>query len=316
MRGSINYQVNQVFVQSGIFRPGESKHQAKEEARADGARSWSDLGQRLDIYSYGTAETYKDVWHEAAHWAKSELGVRDVEKLSGQDIKNFLESRIADGIKYSTFQKEAAALGKLENALNQYAERIGSGQEYDFRGAIQDIRQEAGQVLERDQATRAYAAPGQLIEAIRANRHQLAAKIQHQGGARLHETSLIKPEQLRGYITDKITGQEKGVIHVSGKGGKERDLQLAPETYRQLERHIEQHGQYKIDPDNYRADLKAAAEKSGQAYTGSHGLRWNYAQERFSQVQAAGYTRDQALAQTSWDMGHERPDITEHYLGK
>jgi len=319
MRGSINYQVNQVFTQSGIFRPGESKHVAKAEARAEGAKSWSNLGQALNIYSYQTAQTYKDTWHQTAHYAKSELGVRDVERLSSSDIRSFLESRIADGVKYATFQKEAAALSKLENAMNQYAERTGSGATYDFRGAIQEIRTEAADVLDRSTETRAYADPDKLINSLDREKSVLIAKIQHEGGARLYEASLIHKDQLEGIGRDSATGKKVGQIRLDGsdtKGGKGRMLSVSPATYRQLENHIIQHEQLRVDATGYRADLKQAAVATGQQYTGSHGLRWNFAQERFAELQQHGYSRDQALSQTSWDMGHERPDITEHYLAK
>jgi len=49
MRGSVNWQINQIFLKSGIFTPGESKHLAKEMAIADGACSWADIGSKIDI---------------------------------------------------------------------------------------------------------------------------------------------------------------------------------------------------------------------------------------------------------------------------
>ena len=75
IRGSINFQVNQVFLKSGIFCPGESKHAAKDVARQAGAQTWADLGKSLNIYSYGTAQVYKDTWHQACHWIKDNLGL-------------------------------------------------------------------------------------------------------------------------------------------------------------------------------------------------------------------------------------------------
>ena len=72
---------------------------------------------------------------------------------------------------------------------------------------------------------------------------------------------------------------------------------------------------FKVDKDAYRADLKAASEKSGQEYTGSHGLGWNFAQKRFNELQEnENLTYKQALKQVSEEMGHHRADITEHYL--
>ena len=61
--------------------------------------------------------------------------------------------------------------------------------------------------------------------------------------------------------------------------------------------------------------LKEAAQTTNQEYQGSHGLRWNFARERFYKIQLiGGLTYDQALQQVSWEMKHERASITEHYL--
>jgi hypothetical protein len=79
---------------------------------------------------------------------------------------------------------------------------------------------------------------------------------------------------------------------------------------------IKQNGLFKIDKDAYRDSLKAAAKATGQQYDirSSHGLRWNFAQERFNTLQEFGKTYDQALAQGSQELGHERAEITLHYL--
>lgn len=318
MRGSVNYQVNQIFVKSKIFTPGGSKHLEKAEAREAGARTWADLGEALNIYSYNTAETYKDTWHQFGHFARAELGVRDLEKLSGQHILTFLETRIADGVKYSTFQKEAAALGKFENAINKFAVITGSGKQYDFRSGMADIRKEAAQILERFQGTRAYSDPDQIIQKMTNENYRLAASIQHEGGARLYEASKIDPDQLSGRGTDPHTGKAVGFVRLDPadtKGGKGRMISVFPETYNKLEAHISEYGEFRIKSSNsYRNALERASVASNQEYTGSHGLRWNYAQERVFELQKAGLTYDQAISQTSWDMGHERADITEHYL--
>lgn len=319
MRGSINYQVNQIFVKSEIFTPGVSKHLEKAEAREAGARTWVDIGQSLNIYSYKTAETYKDTWHQFGHYCRNELGVRDLERsLTGEHVRAYLESRIADGVKYSTFQKEAAALGKFENALNKFAENIGSGKQYDFRSAMAGVRQEAAQTLERFQEARAYVNPNTLIEQIANDSHKLAASIQYEAGARLYEASKIDPDQLSGRGTDPHTGKPVGFIRLDPadtKGGKGRMISVSHETYSRLEAHISKCGEFRIkDSNSYRNALERAATASDQGYTGSHGLRWNFAQERVSELQRAGLTYDQAISQTSWDMGHERADITEHYL--
>ena len=318
IRGSINFQVNKIFVESGIFVPGTSKHAEKNNARESGARTWSDLGRQLKIYSYRTAEVYKDTWHQAGHWIKENIGVKDMERVSGEHIKSYLESRIADGVKYSTFQREAAALSKFENALNMYATQTEKEGEYNFREAIQDVRYEASQVLDKTVGTRAYENPKELISHIENDNFKTAASVQYEGGARLNEVWRVETNDLRGIRMDPHTEEFRGWLEAEGKGGKVREISVSVETYHAVERVLQENGgNMHFDKNEYREILKEAAEVSGQDYAGSHGLRWNFAQERMEELQEhTSMTYEERLQEVSWEMGHERADITEHYLAR
>jgi len=317
MRGGINYQVNEIFIKSCIFTPGVSKHAEKEIARENGARTWADLGKELNIYSYNTAETYKQVWHDFATWAKENAGLRDIEKTSSEHISSYLESRIADGVKYTTFEKECAALAKFENALNAYSEKFERGNQYNFRDAIKEIKVEAREILDRSIETRAYDNPKALIDNIKDDFYKTIASIQYEGGARINEVWQIEKSDLHGLREDPLTGETRGWIEVEGKGGKEREIAVSQETYQRIAEFVERQENLHFDKDSYREALKEAAEISGQDYTGSHGLRWNFAQERMEELsEKTSLTYEEKLQQVSWEMGHERADITEHYLRK
>lgn len=304
MRGGMGAQVTHIFNQSGIFTPNESKHEAKETARAEGARTSADVAEKTQIYSYQTAESYKDVWHQLADFAKENCSLKDIEKLSSTEIKAYLESRAAEGVAHSTFQKECAAINKFENALNSYAAARGTGREYNFREVTHQVAREQGKSLERADPHRAYSNPQRVIGALERADHKLAAALQHTGGARISEISLIKSSQLK----------DNNRVEVQGKGGKVRELQVSEKIYNELKSHIEKNGAFQVNKDEYGRDLRSAALSSGQDATGSHGLRWNFAQNRMSELQSSGKVYEQALAQVSREMGHERSDITEHYL--
>jgi len=319
MRGSVNWQINQIFLKSNIFTPGESKYLAKEKAQAGGSRTMSEIGGQINIYSYATAQTYKDVWHQFGHFAKDILGVRDLEVLRSEHVCSFLESRITGGVKHRTFQKEVAALGKFEKAFNQFAVNTGSGKVYDFKSKFESVRKEATEVLERASETKAYQNPQLLISILENKIHKLIAKIQLEGGARIYEASLIYGDQLDGLTVDKLTGKDVGLIRLDPsdtKGGKGRTISVASDTYLKLRGYIEKHQKFSVNPNYYRKDLKNMAKITRQKYNGSHGLRWNFAQKRFLELQKSGFTFEQCLQQVSWDMGHERADITLHYLEK
>jgi len=316
MRGGINYQVNQIFINSGIFTPGLSKHSEKIIARENGAKTWKELGKELNIYSYSSAETYKKVWHDFAQWSKS-TGLKDIIQVKAEHIKGYLETRIADGIKYSTFEKECSALTKFESALNMYCEKSNLSNNYNFGSVINETKNEAKEVLDRSLQSRAYENPKILIENIRNEKYKTIASIQYEGGARINEVWRIEQEDLKGLREDPFSGEIKGWIKVEGKGGKEREIFVSEKTYIQIQNFLSKEENLHFDKDEYREALRDAANISEQDYTGSHGLRWNFAQDRMEELsEKTDMTYEEKLQEVSWEMGHERADITEHYLGK
>jgi len=304
MRGSTSWQVQEIFHQSGINLIGQSRHAAKEAARAKGHTTPADLAQHTGINSYKTADSYRDVWRHALDFAKENYGEKNIERISGEHIQAYLAYKINSEIKYATFQQYAAALGKLETALNQYAENKGTGQVYDFRGSIDSTRELARDHLGRFDGSRAYNNPEKLVSSIANQDHQLVASIQLEGGARVYEASQIRPDQLQG----------DGRISIQGKGGKVRSIQVSNEIYGKLENQVQENGQLKVDYGAYLRSIDRAATQTGEENNGTHGLRWNFAQDRMATLQENGQSYEQSLTIVSQEMGHERANITEHYL--
>ena len=297
MRGNISYQVHEVF--STIIAFGTSKHEAKIEAREAGARTWHQIGKNLDIYSYNTADSYRDIAKEAFAFAKENYNIKDITKLESQHINAFLESKIEANVKYSTFQKYAAGLEKLQVALERF-----TNQKYDFD--LKETRELAQQILKKTDAHRAYDNPQKVINAIENNVYKTIAAAQLESGARVSELNHLKISQFK----------ENQAIEVQGKGGKIRDLQLSEKTYSELKSLVLSSENQKLtfNTDSYRNELKAACERTGAQYQGTHGLRWSYSQNLFKQLQQQGKTYEESLSIVSQKLGHERPDITEHYL--
>jgi hypothetical protein len=318
MRGSTVGQVTQIWRQSGINQIGVSKHIAKETAREAGAEGWHDVGKRLGVHSYKTADLYRDVWINVAKYVRETYQVKDLEKLQGEHIAGYLQSKVDAGLAHSTLMTYSAAVEKLETALNLYAEITHSERSYNWQSELKDVRQEY-KSLERNEGSRAHDNPRALIGEIRDDRYNLIARTQYESGARLDEVR-IETRDLHGMRPDPATGETKGWIEVEGKGGKIREIGVQSETYKAIEQQVRSNGgSWGIGDDkdrqDYREALKEASMTSGEAYTGSHGLRWDYAQERFQELQThGGMTYNEALAEVSREMGHERADITEHYL--
>ena len=308
--GSPRYQINQIFETIKHF--GESKHAAKAKVRADFesqniSNTWHNVGKNIGIYSFKTYDEYTKIAVELFKYVRSNFGVKEAVKITSEHAVSYLESKIADGIKFSTFQKTASAVEKLEVALNKYAQANNLNKVYKFD--ILYVRKEAQEVLERSQPTRAYENPKALVEAIKDPVYSVIALAQLKGGFRISELNHLSQ---KNFLDDNV------YLVISGKGGLNREVPLPENVYKALKNLADhpnlENKKFEFNMDKYRNALKEAAIATNQAYTGSHGLRWNFAQNSFFALQKAGYGYEQTLKMVSELLGHHRADITKHYL--
>lgn len=325
MRGTIRWQASQIIQQSTAVQIGESRHEAKEEAmelleeRGLSATS-ANLGKEVGLHSFEYTRDVKDMLLRVAYFAREFDGTRDLEELRGEHFQAFGEHLIASGdVSYRSFNVYLSQMAKCENLLNGYAEATGSDRQYEFRPAIDELRALGKEGLETgEKEQRAYDNPRALIAALKDETHRLGAAAQYEGGLRFYEMGKIDPDQLLGMREDPCTGELRGVIRLDPedtKGGKGREVSVGVATYEALEKHVSGHGVLKVEYQGYLEGLKEAAGATGQDYHASHGLRWNFAQERYEELTANGYCHEESLHIVSWDMGHERGNITMHYLG-
>lgn len=293
MRGNINWQVHEVF--SSILHIGESKHEAKLEAREYDKVTPSEIAENTGIYSYRTADMYRDIAKDCMTYAKETFGLKDLTKLDANMVKSYLENKVDNGISFKTCETYAGALGKLGTALNEYTQT----QNYNFREVLSEVKEVAHQ---DEHTNRAYDNPQKIISNLSSEAHQLVATLQSQYGLRVSEASYIKLSQLDG-----------NTLTVQGKGGyilhKELTQNIADNIKNQAI-----NGLFTVGYGKYTQDLKNACERSGEAYNGTHGFRYSYAQERVTELMQAGSCEQVAKAITSEELGHHRIDITDHYL--
>jgi len=305
MNGSINYQVQKIYSQSGINKIGISKHDEKAVARATGAKTWHQIGQKLGIFSFKTADAYRAVWRNAMEYAKSNFEIRDIEKLTAREIQGYLQSKIDQNVARSTLAQYSSALEKLAVALNLYANSHDRGKTYDFQIAAYNIK--GVENLHKFDENRAYSDPKAIVDQLQDDKYKLVAKLQYQVGLRIRETNIIRSSQLLADNKLRVEG---------GKGGLIRVVSLPADIYQKLKTAVDAAGRFEFDKRAYARELKKAANDSGQKWQGTHGLRWSYAQNRFALLQRDGgksYTAAEYIV--SHELGHQRPDITEHYLG-
>ncbi len=159
-------------------------------------------------------------------------------------------------------------------------------------------------MLQRTTKSRGVLNPGVLCVRLQGV-CRIAAQIQYSGGARVKEITLLTDKHLLGNNTILLTNT---------KGGRRRTITLPPVLYDQVAGIIRQDGAFRFQYRTYLRQLKAAAFTTSQPYTGSHGLRWNFAQRTVVDVQENGLSYDEALKVVSERMGHSRKEFAEHYL--
>ena len=318
-------QIKELLEKSKILKFGHSKHDAKPSINEayhrnckveDIAPSFPGyshaLGISLPIFSYSTMHTYVKVWKQVLKFAK-EQRVKDLENITSKIIYDFLMSKIDQNCSRRTFKKYCAACVKLQSALNAYSISLNRGNVYDFGLAPGcEIRQRAKKSLIQVTKNRAYRYPNELLVHL-SGIFLLLAILQYRYGLRIEEALTLRRDNM----------EQNPIIRLRNtKGGLKRVILLSAEDYQLLKDFIEQNDGRLLRQDKkiknmaeaYRRKLRQAANKTVQEYQGSHGLRWNYAQETFYRYILNGITLDQSSALVSLKLGHRRPSITAYYL--
>ena len=341
MRGSIFYQTGELA--KVLFVPKMSKSEQRVSgslANAKTIETYREVWNELAVFTKGMYGL-KDLQSLASEHIEAYMIAK-----SGQNITEQRFELISSAI-----GKLEGALNKLDTTFSLQTGNFDSKEPrvYDFSIRQKILNNARRQLLVKETSdepgfTRNYNNPNALISAIEDYRFKLAAQIQLESGTRLEGVERIDllclietrklydnnleeilqedidgirsfVPQLQGIKLDAYDKQEKGQLFTVEKGGKPGLVQVSLATYQQIEEYFKAHKVFKIDTNKYRKALMKAAKITNQAYQGSHGLRWNFAKERFETLQIIGnLTYEQALQQVSWEMKHERASITEHYL--
>lgn len=319
MKGSPAHQVAIIYNQSGINQIGESRYQAKEaireELRKEGIPCTSEnINARLGIYSEATQRQYRNEWKEFLSHARENFGEKSIDKLTAEHAHAYLADKIKDGLQRETLDKYCAGLQKLETALNKHFEAKGWNKEAYFN--LTKIKEDIKNIEPKELISRAFQNPQQVINNLKNETFKLAGQAQLEGGFRVHEINHLREKNLQGIKKDPVSGEEKGNIQVSGKGGKIRETFVSKETYKRLEKTIQEspNKRFEFNKDTYNRHLKEAGIKTADRHETSHALRHNFAQNRLTECCRNGHSFEGAKQIVSIELGHNRPEITEIYL--
>jgi integrase len=307
---SLHSQTEAVFQTLRAF--GESK-----KSNPDGIRSFG----AWKVIKY---ESHRFVEYMLSHGRNNILDAQTVRS----EMRNYLDETYKNakekGLSRQTFKTILSALSKFEHAINSFITRYEMQKE---KLDTKDIRKEYSQLARhkekglpkssRNFSNRAYQEPKHIIDNINNPAHKLQALLQKEGGLRAEGVGAasngmrnpITLEHLGGIVRDPVTGRDVGLIKdVIEKGGKATDHMISKETYKNLESHIRSYGTLESSYKDYLRSLNEAAKASGQYESGrgTHGLKHNFAQERYLECVKHGMTHEQSMQQTSLELAHFR----------
>jgi len=257
-------------------------------------------GRSPYIHSYSTRNRYLGVAKDFVKWER-ERGVNRVDKVSYEDVREYLEEKIDRGVSEKTLKVNMSALRKFFGAVGRddIAKKIGE----DYQEIYSQGRP-SGRALP-------YTNPQKVIENLRDDAHKVVAELQYLTGARVGDVKKIEVDT------------EKRVVRIEkSKGGRDREIDFSdrPERFErikalkeELDRHMEERG-WKEIRETYYEDLREACKKTGEVYTGSHSFRVNYAQERFEELTEERGLSDKEADQTiTEELGHNRIEMSRYY---
>ncbi|OQB74584.1 MAG: hypothetical protein BWX92_02973 [Deltaproteobacteria bacterium ADurb.Bin135] len=286
----------------------------------------SKLDSTLGIRSFGSWKVYRYEAHRFVEFMRQRG--RDT-ILNAQyfqdDMVEYLEERLANYVEMKrsrqTMETILCGLGKFEYAINHYIEiHMPEQSRLDNERLRMKFYSKSKRFLRKSSkifGNRAYPDPIRLIKSITNGIYQLQASLQFEGGLRSEGVGApsnrrlknpLTKDGLRGIDSDPVTGLAVGVVASIEKGGKETEHYVSVETYQRLKEHISQHGKLESDYFQYVKAINQAAKATGQYAPGrgSHGLKYNFAQERYFQCIKYGMTHERALQQTSLETSHFR----------
>lgn len=289
------------------------------------------LGDGL-IRSAGTWAVYRRELHRFAGFytysgGTDLLEVTELRTSVDLYLADYLKDAQSRGLSRQTFKTTLAALGRFAGAHRDYVyHHLLAVDDLDLSVLLDQYRIEARLKLaatSQQYERRGYDDPLALISAIEDPQIQLMALLQYEGGMRAEGVGapsgkLNNPltiESLKGYDADPITNDTVGIVESREKGGKRTEHYVSPASYERLTSFLQQNERFEVGYSAYLKAISNAARLTNQFKPGrgTHGLKHNFAEERYHEAVQSGMSHEQALQQVSLETSHYRLRETMTY---
>jgi hypothetical protein len=305
VRGNLDYQIAQIWKKiDGI---GTSKAVFRSASSHKNVNDTLPVSDKVHSFEYKdeVLRTARDIGRFAFKY-----GVKDLSKILYEIVDKWFLEKIDRDVSRDTLRNYLSHIVKIQIAL----EAIALDEQVTYIGytkeELSSIHSMLKSLNKNGYINRAYSNPGAVVSNLEENEYYVGL-LQYRYGLRVTEAAHIKHSQIDGYT-----------LMIQGKGGYFQYKELTPELSDAIiERMVE--GVFKINQNSYRKNLEESARIEGETYHGTHGLRYNYAQNlyfnHYNENVENGMSyidaHKTALKQTSEEIGHHRAEITMHYLG-
>lgn len=272
--GSINHQVGNIIkAHNGI---GHSKLESRNSSGLVSAESGHKVSDKF--HSYKSLDNARNDLKNLGNYAKEEFGIKDMSQINREVVENWINDK---DISYNTASNYLSEINKIHEHLSITREEV------------KELRAELKQELRTNELeSRAYS---NLDRIQLPDKSQPAFELQRDYGLRMSASTHIN-------IDKQLIGN---ILKYQEKGGKWSEKELNHTLVSKIKQNAV-NGKYELSNNTYRDQLKREIEKTGQKYSGTHGIRHSFAQNQLE----AGKSKQEV----SEMMGHRREEITNTYL--
>ena len=244
--------------------------------------------------------------------------MQNIRNIHDKHIKDFIEYRREQGITEKVIKNDIWAVRLFHRHTPKAKNRISDNEIFGLK-STPDGR--------ADRAWTEGEFKKMLGFAEKLGRQDVALtmRLAQHAGLRIHECLRLSKD-------DTAAALRTGILHVKGKGGRERDLRLSPEALKVLSE-----ASVRIEHDTGKLFVRPgqkthSAKKSIEGFISKHrdkfreledrekdmtfhGLRHAFARREYCKRVDGGMDMQRALVEVSRILGHNRPEVTKIYLG-
>jgi hypothetical protein len=296
-------EIDILYARADMMQQGTSKYEAKNEViDRIGTTDRHQVGGEMSFHSYRTADTQKQAVTKLYSYAKENFNIKSPRSITGTVVTRYLKDCSNRGLAESTIARNIIpSIEKFDDVLNKAYGAGENGIKADFHSSCENFKSKHIST-ENTYVNRAFENPKSLVDAL-PDTVKICGTLQHEYGLRVSSAcNLIKIDE--------------GKYCANTKEGQKFIISPKPEHCRQIDSKLNGNV-FHVSQSEYRNELRNAANLCGEDFAkcGTHGLRYNFAQSRYSELIQQGYSVKSSRIIVSEELGHHR-DYMGPYLGK